>query len=295
MAFDARLDGYVPTRHVFEAALRTARCLDHDDQPVELFRSTLAHLPTDGVYSLEHLLDGEEVLVRAGVAERRGSAIRLVQPSPRSVELLGARYLEQSPPAWLGAATRNTEVDYDMVPTKDADTLSDVLGDPDRRDALLMALGQVFDDTYRQELGRAGELAVIRACQTKLREIGAPELAEDVLHASLVSDRLGYDVRTPTVGGGVLRLEVKTDASAGSGNRCYLSRNEWETGTRDRSWRLVVCRREPCGELVVAGWTAAATLAAYLPQDTGRGRWQAAELSFPDGALAPGLPDLSCA
>jgi len=158
-----------------------------------------------------------------------------------------------------------------MVPVQDAETLSDVLGDPDRRDALLMALGQMFDDRYRRELG----------------------LAAAVLHASLVSDRLGYDVRTPTLGDGVLRLEVKTDASARGGIRCYLSRNEWETGKRDGMWRLVLCRRVTSGDVAVFGWTDAQTLRSHLPEDTTCGRWQTAELSLPEDVFTPGLPDLN--
>lgn len=288
----ARLEAYVPSPHILAVALKTARCLHVENQSLELFRGALVHLPSDGLYTLDNLLEAEELLVRACVAERDGTSIKLIAPIPPSIELLASRYLEHSPPAWLGAATKSGDIDYTMVPTEDARILADVLGDPDRRDCLLLAIGRKFDDRYRQQLGREGEEAVVVACRRHLQAAGASELADEVMQVSLISDQLGYDVRTPTLAGGVLRLEVKTEATANEDPRFYLSRNEWETGIRDAVWRLVVCRREPSGDIIVTGWVDAESLRTHIPPDTGAAKWQSIVIVLPSAEINPGLPDL---
>jgi hypothetical protein len=287
------LVGFVPRRHLFEAALITATCLSHDHQQVNHFRRALAHMPTDGVFSLDNLLAGEEILVRARVATRSTSHIRLTAPPASTAELLAVAYLINSPPSWLGAATRGDYVDYAFVPDDDAEALLGLVGDPDRRDELLLALGRTFDSRIRKELGLAAELVVVDSCREELRRLGHEDLALQVRHVSLVSDELGYDVRTPTASAGVLLLEVKCDSTSGPNARFFLSRNEWRTATRDSRWRLVVCRRRATGKIEVQGWSTGATIEPHLPNDTMLARWQSLEFSLPIGELVSGLPDLA--
>ena len=59
---------------------------------------------------------------------------------------------------------------------------------------------------------------------------------------SKIADTLGYDVTEPQPSGGKGRYEVKTTRGVGSIVEVYLSRNEAQTGLRDPSWSLIVCR-----------------------------------------------------
>lgn len=287
------LDSYVPSPHTLRAALRVARSLTASRQFVDRFRATLSHLPTDGLYSLQNLLDGEAVLVRAGVATRDENWIMLHEAVPHDIGLLATLLLDRHPPPWLGAATRGGALDEGMVPQEDAGHLEAAIGDRDQRDALLLALGRKYDDASLRRLGEAGELVVVGACREALTQAGAPDLAEQVLQVSLVSDALGYDVRTPTTDGAHLRLEVKTDASRGPDARFFLSRNEWETARRDPAWRLVVCSRTEGGDVQVRGWLVPSALAPILPVDAGSSRWQSVELRTSGGSLRPGLPPVA--
>ena len=194
--------GGVPNPHLLEAARKVARLLDHEPQVLTTFRMHLKHLPTDGLFTLDNLLQGEEILVQGGVAARDGVSIRLLGHRPSSVELLAAKFMEVSPPSWLGIATRNGDLNLSMIPPDEAKTLADLFGDPERRDAFLLALHRKFDDAFRRAMGETAELLVLASCKEQLSLLGAPTLAEQVLHASLISDQLGYDIRTPTVAGG---------------------------------------------------------------------------------------------
>ncbi len=208
--------------------------------------------------------------------------------------MLAALLLEQQPPPWLGAATRGGDLDGEMIPIEDAENLEVAVGDPAQRDALLLALGRKFDDASRRRLGEAGERVVVEACRTALIGADAGELALQVLQVSLLSDALGYDVRTPTTTGGWLRLEVKTDATRETLVRLFLSRNEWETARCDPSWRLVVCHRLEGGEIEVQGWLGAAALAPRVPLDTDSlCRWQSVELRVEEESLISGLPPIA--
>ncbi|MEI6566948.1 MAG: DUF3883 domain-containing protein [Verrucomicrobiota bacterium] len=285
--------GSVPNPHQLEAARKVARLLDHEPQVLDTFRLHLKHLPTDGLFTIDNLLQGEEILVQGGIAARDRTSIRLLGHRPGSVELLAAKFMEMSPPTWLGIATRNGDLNLSMIPPDEAQTLANLFGDPERRDAFLLALHRKFDDAFRRAMGETAELLVLASCKELLSLLGAPTLAEKVLHASLISDQLGYDIRTPTVPGGTLRLEVKHDASPGEYRRFFLSRNEWMVAKHDPAWRLVVCRRNNSGEPEIEGWCDGKLLAPHIPSDTAQAAWQSILVTCPTGLLVPGLPDLA--
>lgn len=285
--------GSVPNAHLLGAARKVARLLDLEPQLLTTFHMHLKHLPTDGVFTIENLLQGEELLVRSGAAARDTTSIKLLGYCPDSNELLVAKLLDVSPPAWLGIATRGGALNLSMIPQDEANTLADLFGDSERRDAFLLALHRKFDDSYRRVMGEAAELVVLASCKELLSLLGAPALAEQVLHASLISDQLGYDIRTPTVSGGTLRLEVKHDSSPGEVRSFFLSRNEWIVGNRDPSWKLVVCRRNTSGELQIVGWCDGTILAPHIPSDTAHAAWECIRVTCPPEILVPGLPDLA--
>lgn len=285
--------GFIPGEHLLRAAQRVFTCLEAAPQSLMDFRVRLKHLPTDGLFTAAQLLQGEEILVRSGLAFRTIGDIRLLAEDDLGTTELMARFLEVNPPPWLGVVTRDGEVDPTLIPMDDASALAGVFGDPDRRDDFLLSLGNKFAEGFLAGLGLEAELVVVEACRSALIDHGRPDLAVAVLHASKVSDQLGYDIRTPTLAGGVLRLEVKRDGSSGPGRRFLLSRNEWQVATRDPDWRLVLCVTEDGGKPRIEGWLGGSALAGSMPLDSERAKWQSAEVRLPDVAFNPGLPNLS--
>jgi hypothetical protein len=68
------------------------------------------------------------------------------------------------------------------------------LPDAQRRQELLLALAQRFDDTHRRLIGEIGEDLVLEAARAELQQVGHADLARSVRRVSLTSDQLGYDV-----------------------------------------------------------------------------------------------------
>lgn len=285
--------GFVPGRHQLAAACLVLRCLGPAPQALDGFRAQMVNLPTDGLFSAEQLRVGEEILVSCGVAYRSDGAIRLTGEAGMAPDEVLTRYLEANPPAWLGGATAEGEISEWMIPQDDLAILDGVIGDLDRRDAILLAMGRRMEDRLLAALGREAEELVVRECRLALAARGRADLAERVLHASLVSDLLGYDVRTPRLGGGCLRLEVKRDGRSGESRRFFLSRNEFRMAERDPAWRLVLCATDDAGVLRVVGWLGGSELAPLMPRDGDGSRWESAEVVVPGERLVPGLPDLA--
>ena len=162
--------------------------------------------------------------------------------------------------------------------------------DPERREALLLALGRKHDDASRTALGLRGEEFVVTRARHELTELGRPDLASQVRRLSEFSDDLGYDIVAPRIEG-KRRLEVKTSGRSGEGLvRFFLSRNEIDWGLRDSDWALVVCRVEADDEIEVVGWCRARALEPYLPVDGEGSRWTSSEVEIPLTLFEPGLP-----
>jgi hypothetical protein len=119
---------------------------------------------------------------------------------------------------------------------------------------------------------------------------GKESLLEKVVHVSLISDQLGYDIKAPDGHGGVHRLEVKTCSTSAGDFVIYLSRNEADTGKRDPTWHVVICRYSD-GHAEVIGWVPFVSLAPRLPADPASGgQWVTAQLRFELREITPGLP-----
>ena len=157
-------------------------------------------------------------------------------------------------------------------------------------DKLLTWSAEEVDVNRRAVTGEKGELAVVRWCVAELTDLGRLDLAGEVVRVSIISDRFGYDVTAPTLGGDARLLEIKaTAASAGKTFRFVLSRNEYEVGRRaPGQWAMVACVMEG-DDTAVLGWCRAAELERYLPDD-GNGRWTEAQVALPTSALLAGAP-----
>jgi hypothetical protein len=245
------------------------------------------------------LENGQDLLERARLIEAQEDRfsptpelLRLrALPDDVGVELLLQEILAADPPLWIYAAVVGEEVRWENVPDEDAGALSHLISDPDRREAILLALGRVVDQARLKQLGDAGEETVVTACRAHLHARGRDDLAASVERVSLRSDQLGYDVTAPDTGGTRHRIEVKTTQGLPGTVEFYLSRNEANVGLRDSDWSLVAVRQSVDGELEVVGWCSATALHPVLPKDGGTGgRWESVRISLEDQVFHAGLP-----
>jgi hypothetical protein len=164
---------------------------------------------------------------------------------------------------------------------------------PVLRQLLTAILREPLDAARRAEVGAVAEEFVAAECRHTLEELGHPALSAQVRRVSLIDDRLGFDVASPTVGGDPRLLEVKGSTNATPGLfPFFLSRNEYDVGRRSpRSWSLVACSVDAANDdaVAVVGYCRASALEVYLPSD-GNGRWTEAAVTLPVYVLTPGLP-----
>lgn len=289
----------VPTSHLLRAALRAGQVLDAQGTKVETVRSSYSRVPTGGMYHSSDLQAGEDILVECRLVQLVGDSLLpsdelnqlLTIDEREACELLLFLVLEERRPLWSRIAVRGGEVAEEMIPDSDLSTLSATVSDPERREALLLALGQTYDPAHNVRVGEVGEEAVKLASKEELIGVGRPDLADQVQRVSLISDHLGYDVVAPTTAGGTRRMEVKTCGQSREQWRVHLSRNQVETGLRDPSWYLVVCTMCGNDDATVVGWCQGDYLRTLLPIDQSpRARWSSMELVLPSHALIPGLP-----
>lgn len=272
------------TLHVIRAAVHVAAILGHSDAPIAVARESYWRRATGGVYSPEDLQRGEDLLVSAGMLIRNDDYLTR---TPQLTEIGG-----QDDVAAAGALVAKLvrAGAFDGPPADAEAALEALIEDPERREALLLALGQRFDDAVRREVGSIGEELVVAHARRELEELGRPDLAKGVRRVSLLSDQLGYDIAAPRVAAPVRLLEVK--ATAGQSGQIFLSRNEADTGTRFQDWALVICEvtdlKDRTGSIL--GWCSASAIAAMLPRDGPGSRWQSASMEVDLLPLLPGVP-----
>lgn len=288
----------VPTRHQLDAALRVVTLLTTSDQAIDRVRAGYEHIPTDGLLARDDLVEGEELLIAVGLAGRRDDYLRLVKDLPyartqdreAARELLLIDILTAQRPPWLAVATATGEVRPALLPEEVSANLASVITDFERREAVLLTLGQTYDPTAAERIGALGELHCVAECKRTLLEAGMGHLVDRVARVSQVSDALGYDITTPTISGALRHLEVKTLGASRSEVRIFLSRNEYRVARSDDRWRLVVCRVISESEAETIGWCRSDALHVIVPTDSPLGRWTEARLDVSHGDLQPGLP-----
>jgi hypothetical protein len=249
--------------HQLRAASLVLRVLDGRAHSIEVVRNAYRTISTAGEHSSIELVAGEDLLVDLGLVTRTSKMLR---------------------PAVRPELALHTLEDIEIM---------QALGG-------LAALGpQVWRSQanlaeFLARIGAAGEEAVATACRRELEARGAPELARAVERVSIVSDRFGFDVRAPRIGGASRLLEVKTQVGHSSCTcHFHLTRNEYEVGRDEIDWSLVVCtctaRNAEVTAVNICGWCTAETLRPYLPLDA-NGRWSEAVVVLPRSALRAGLP-----
>jgi len=295
----------LPTKHILRAALLVARTVDAWGTTVTSAQKSYQHLPTNGLFRATDLVAGERLLVRCGLLQRIGEDLIPADglqdleelEEEEAIRALVTTLLAIEAPLWLHVATASGDVDEEFIPEHELERLADLLPNPDQREAALLAAAQTFDPAALSKLGDLGEQAVVAAYRAELERLGRPELRGAVRQVSRVSALLGYDVVTPTLQGKALRIEVKTIGSPGPMCRFFISRNEAEVGSRDPSWRLVVCERGQDGKIGILGWCMIDAIERLLPTDPigsirGTGRWSSVRIQVPRDLLSAGLPPI---
>lgn len=277
------------TRHIARAALHVAAILGRERSSLVVVRESYWRRATGGVFSVADLVVAEDVLVAGGFITRADGMLML---SPLLYTLVdGAEddaidVLTVSLFGGLGLSP----VEHNEI----AEQLEELVPDPMRREALLLALGRRWDDDLRREVGEIGEEIVVANAKAELTALGHSELANAVRRVSLISDQLGYDVVAPRIGASPRLLEVKA-TTASSGGLVFISRAESDAGSRLIDWALVVCSvrdvLDRTGEVV--GWCQRADIDALLPQDVPGSRWQSVAIELERLVLQPGLPRTS--
>ena len=279
----------LPSVHLARAALHAAAIVGRRGSRIQDASESHWHRPTGGVFSPQDLRRGEQLLLDlgllvdvAGVLTPSSALNEIVDGSPAdALASLAARALELT-------------LARSPVPGVADEGLAEFVPDPLRREQLLLALGQRFDNERRLLVGEIGEELVTTTARDELRTMGQDDLARAVRRVSLVSDQLGYDVTAPTVGGGPRLLEVKASAREpweGSIG-VFLSRNEHSAGLTLAGWSLVICIVHDVTHRTgrILGWCSAFALEDLLPTDASTGRWEQAWLLLPVARLVPGLP-----
>jgi len=266
------------SRHRLRGAYRVALALDGRRTHLRDARSAYVGALTLGEHMPDELLMAEGLLSRHGLLSVQEEHL---VPGPILIEI--ARLDEAEA---LLALAFHLSVDPAV-----ARSLAAPIEGVEPRDVPEWMIGE----DHREALGALGEELVVSACQDALVMAGRRDLAGKVARVSRISDRFGYDVRTPRVATSPLALEVKTTTRTADAPvfRFFLTRHEYETGKALDNWRLVACRFDRDLEQgSVIGWTTAPALDPFLPRDAS-GRWSEAVVHLPVPMLREGLPPVS--
>lgn len=272
------------------AAIRAASVIDSHGSPIPSAEAAFLLYPSDGLFPPQDLRLGERLLVDCGLLAITDDHL---VPTYDLKTLAGLAEPDATAVVFELAVRRSLGVASTPVNPQIEAAATALIPDPERREALLIAMARRHDETVRAVLGARGEEFVASVARDELRTLGREDLADRVRRVSEMSDQLGYDVVAPRILG-MRRLEVKTSVATAAGLfRFYLSRAEYEVGLVDSEWALVGCQAEEAGTLSLAGWCRANSLDTYLPSDGQAGRWVSAELSVPLAVLKHGLPPVA--
>jgi hypothetical protein len=213
----------------FSARMR--KCADCDawiaaalDKPTHM----AASLDLSGTANL--LLDAGLAKIESFVITERGLARLDREADLTTLKGIARLLLRHRPPDWLRAVVIDGRFAPEFIPQQQFEAIAWLGGDLE--EIVLTAHKQVYgttDEQLRKLLGDAGELAVMSA----LRRIG-----HDPRHASLISDRFGYDIEIKK-GTQTLGIEVKAAVNA-TAARVHITRNEFEVAKRmGERWKLV--------------------------------------------------------
>lgn len=141
------------------------------------------------------------------------------------------------------------------------------------------------DTARREEIGAAGELALLALLRSSLVRGATVE------HVAAVSDGLGYDIAVEAPG---LECHIEVKSTTGRpASSFFLSRNEYEVSRFDRRWILALVQLSPTLELQQVEEVNGAWLRAAAPVDKSPAvQWQSARFEAPSNVRVLGLAQL---
>jgi hypothetical protein len=248
-------------------------------------RESYWHKATGGIFTASDLAIGEALLKDTGLVLERENRLFLTTQLEEMLDGL-------SEDAISGLALEALCLVSPREAPKSAESLVELVPDAQKREELLLARAQRFDDSTRRLIGEIGEELVVSSARRELAELGRQDLARAVRRVSLSSDVLGYDINAPRIIGPPRLLEVKSTTRNEDTFMIHISRNEASVGAKFTDWAMVICRivdiEARSGE--VCGWCPASTFSARLPTDSAGGRWEQAAIELLVEDLHPGFP-----
>ncbi|MFM0488305.1 protein NO VEIN domain-containing protein [Paraburkholderia graminis] len=193
------------------------------------------------------------------------------------------RALEFARPAWLSDADSLIPDDGELP--EDARGLATALGLGNKAaySAIQSIHGKV-DLASRAMIGYSGEKALVQILETRW--------PGSTLHVAQYSDAFGFDIRFRYQSVD-WHLEVKSTVRRGR-LKIYMSRNEYEVGSRDPHWRLIVLGLDENYHIAALATLPSRHLGTLAPVDTtASGRWQAASFELKAEDLIRGMDFLS--
>ena len=290
------------SRRLLLAACWVLRLIGESGELERKVRQSWVNLPIGGRVDIHDLSFALSELKKIGlITERDGflsgtsEALDACQADGMDAErLLYFVILQTAMPIWVISGTGNGDVIHDeLIPDQELSLLEQLFESSESRESFLLSLARKFDNESQAQTGLEGELFVLSLCSQELENAGRTDLIPKVVHVSLISDQLGYDIVAPNISGENRRLEVKSTRAIGANGRFYISRNEFEVGLRDPNWFLVLVKVGEPNELL--GWIEAPAIVGCSPTDTcdeaiGNGRWEVAKMTIPSSAIQRGLP-----
>src|SRR6266542_4465637 len=153
----------LPPAHLVRAALRAGSLIDAYGSPVPAARSGYLLFPSDALYPPKDLRLGEQLLLDCGLLLEKDGYLH------HTVELDAFLALDEDEAASIvferavltvSPDTLDFEVDGKLS-GEVAALVKELISNPDRREALLLALGRKHDEVLRARLGLRGEEFVV--------------------------------------------------------------------------------------------------------------------------------------
>lgn len=130
---------------------------------------------------------------------------------------------------------------------------------------------RTISDEHLLELGRRGELLTLQYERDRLSALGRTDLQPDWV--GFEDNSLGYDVRSYTITeSGLIPKYIEVKAATNEDLRFYLTRNEWRVAERFSKDFLIHLWDIASEQLYEITFN---ELSAHVPQDMGRGNWDA--------------------
>jgi hypothetical protein len=144
-----------------------------------------------------------------------------------------------------------------------------------------------YDNTELVEIGLKGEEAVVALLHQETDE----RYHHRIEHVALVDDTLGFDIQAPSIRNheDTMLLEVKATVRPTKEFTFYLSRNEFNVGTRNPNWSIV-CVKIRNGKSDVLGHLKLYQFKGWLPtENSTQVKWQTLKIQIPMSLIIKGL------